>query len=205
VTRPTRARNHVHGDDRVAIGARRAEDVSVSRSPLNPDPTAPAHTREDDSREPVNAVAPRPVHDGPWLDIGKVADVTITCSGRRVSPAPGAWTAHAPGEQLIDVRFRQPTAVRRIRIVSSEAERSRTQEMTIWASLLRGERHREVVRQQFNFSPGGATRQIEDYAVELNDVSSIQLRIVPSIDGTPATASVEELRIATSGKADAPA
>jgi hypothetical protein len=35
--------------------------------------------------------------------------------------------------------------------------------------------------------------------------SSIQLRIVPSIDGAPATASVDELQIATSAASDAPA
>lgn len=179
--------------------------MSISQSTPNPTAPAPTPTREDDTRESVHAVAPSPAREGRWLDIGTLADVTITCGGRRLSPAPGAWTADTPGEQLIDIRFQHPTALRRIRIVSSEAERSRTQEMTVWASLLRGERHREVVRQQFNFSPRGATRQVEDYAVELNDVSSIQLRIVPSIDGAPATASIEELQIATSAAPDVPA
>jgi hypothetical protein len=68
--------------------------------------------------------------------------------------------------------------------------------MTIWASLRRGERHREVLRQQFNFSPGGATEQVEEYVVQLEDVSALQVRIVPSIDGRRAVARVSELHVA---------
>ena len=69
--------------------------------------------------------------------------------------------------------------------------------MTIWASLDRGERHREVLRQQFNFSPNGATEEVEEYALQLEEVSAIQLRIVPSINGQPAVARVTELRVAS--------
>jgi hypothetical protein len=69
--------------------------------------------------------------------------------------------------------------------------------MTLWASLDRGERHREVLRQQFNFSPNGATKEVEEYALQLEEVSAIQLRIVPSIDGQPAVARVTELRVAS--------
>jgi|SRR5689334_4745345 hypothetical protein len=98
---------------------------------------------------------------------------------------------------MIDVRFHQPTTVRRLRVITTEAEQSRTQEMTIWVSLHRGERHQEVLRQQFNFSPDGATEQVEEYALELDDVSSVQVKIVPSIDGRPATAHVSEVHVAS--------
>jgi hypothetical protein len=60
-----------------------------------------------------------------------------------------------------------------------------------------GERHREVLRQQFNFSPNGAREAVEEYALQLEDVSTIQLQIVPSIDGRPAVARVSELRVAS--------
>jgi hypothetical protein len=63
--------------------------------------------------------------------------------------------------------------------------------------LKRGERHREVLRQQFNFSPNGATEEIEEYVLELDDVSALQLRIVPSVDGRLAIAHVRELRVAS--------
>jgi hypothetical protein len=132
-----------------------------------------------------------------WLDLDAVADVTIVSAGRRVARARPLWSAEIPGEQTIEIHFRHGTSVRRLRVVSSEAEQARTQEMTIWASLHRGERHREVVRQQFNFSPHGATQEVEEYAVQLDDVSTIQLRIVPSIDGRPAVARVCELRVAS--------
>jgi hypothetical protein len=127
--------------------------------------------------------------------------VSITSRGERLSRTPPLWSADCPGEQLIEVRFHQPTSVRRLRVITTEVEQSRTQEMTVWASLRRGERHKEVLRQQFNFSPDGATRQVEEYALALDDVAAIQLRIVPSIDGRPATARVTDLRIASS---DAP-
>jgi hypothetical protein len=154
----------------------------------------------------VNASREQPNNDGgvrkkpaeiPWLDLDALADVTIVVSGRRVERSRGTWSADHPGEQLIDIRFHHPTSVGRLRVVSSETVQSRTQELTIWASLHRGEQHREVLRQQFNFSPHGATEEVEEYAVQLETVSAIQLRIVPSIDGRPAVAHVRELRVAS--------
>jgi hypothetical protein len=133
--------------------------------------------------------------DARWLDLGVVADVTIVAGGRRVSRTLGCWSADYPGEQLIEIRFHRRTSLRRLRVVSSEMKESRTQELTIWASLRGGEQHREVVRQQFNFSPHGATEDVEEYALDLEDVSSIQLRIVPSVDGRRAIAHVSELRV----------
>jgi hypothetical protein len=130
-----------------------------------------------------------------WLDLDAVADVAIVAGGRRAARVAGAWSADCPGEQTIEIRFHQPTSLRRLRVVSSEDEQARTQEMTIWASVHRGERHSEVLRQQFNFSPSGATEEVEEYALQLDDVSAIQLRIVPSIDGRPAVARVRELRL----------
>ena len=135
--------------------------------------------------------------DTQWLDLDVVADVAIVSGGRRVARVPGAWSADTPGEQLIEIRFHHRTPVRRLRVVSSAVKEARTQEMTIWVSLRGGERHREVLRQQFNFSPHGATEEVEEYELQLDDVSAIQLRIVPSIDGRPAVARVSELRVAS--------
>lgn len=132
----------------------------------------------------------------PWLDLDVLADVTITAGGQRVARGAGLWSADCPGEQTIDVRFRHPTNVSRLRIVSREGERSRTERMTIWASLRRGEQHREVLRRQFDFSPWGATEHVEEYDLELEDVSALQVRIIPSIDGQRAVARVSELHIA---------
>jgi hypothetical protein len=131
-----------------------------------------------------------------WLDPDVVAEVTLVCDGRRTARSRGVWSSDSPGEQMIEMRFHEPMSVSLLRIICSEPQQSRTQEMTVWASLHRGEQHREVVRQQFNFSPYGATEEIEQFVVELDDVSAIQLRIVPSIDGRRAVARVDGLWLA---------
>jgi hypothetical protein len=51
------------------------------------------------------------------------------------------------------------------------------------------------MRQQYNFSPPGATREIEDQRVELNNVTALELRIVPDISGGSARASLAQMRI----------
>ena len=131
-----------------------------------------------------------------WLDLDVLADVTILVGGQRVARSLRAWCADCPGEQMIEIRFRHPTTVSRLRVVSWAPEQSRTQEMAVWASSHRGERHREVLRQQFTFSPAGATQNVEEYALQLEDVSALQVRIVPSVDGQRAVARVTELHVA---------
>ena len=143
----------------------------------------------------ASGTAPGEAADDRWLDLDELADVTIIVDGERVARSPHGWAADCPGEQMIEIRFRHSTSVSRLRVVSWEVEQSRTQEMTIWACLRRGEGHREVVRQRFNFSPGGATAQVEEYALHLTDVSALQVRIVPCIDGRRAVARVSELRV----------
>ena len=145
---------------------------------------------------------PTDTSDTEWLHLDVVADVVIVAGGRRAARVPGLWSADTHGEQTIEIRFHHRTPVRRLRVVSSALKESRTQEMTIWASLRGGERHREVLRRRFTFSPNGATEEIEDYALEFEDVSTIQLRIVPSIDGRAAVARINELCV---GRARAPA
>jgi hypothetical protein len=132
-----------------------------------------------------------------WLDLDEVAVVTIVSGGRQMPRPSGIWSINAPGEQLIEIRFHEPTSVSHLRLISSEIEQDRTQEITVWASLNRGEQHRELLRQQFNFSPNGATEEIEEYAPRLAAVSAIQLRVVPSIDGRKAVARIGGVWVAS--------
>lgn len=141
--------------------------------------------------------APGTAADKRWLDLDVLADVTIVAGGQRVTRRPRAWSADCPGEQMIEIRFRHPTSLSRVRVVSWEVEQARTQEMTIWASLRRGEGHREVLRHQFNFSPGGATKHVAEFVLQLEEVSALQVRIVPCVDGRRAVARVSELRVAS--------
>jgi hypothetical protein len=61
----------------------------------------------------------------------------------------------------------------------------RSQEFAICATNDGGEL-REVVRQQFTFSPGGSTEEIEDYAVALDAVTQLEIRIDPDRAHDPA-------------------
>jgi hypothetical protein len=51
------------------------------------------------------------------------------------------------------------------------------------------------VRQQYHFSPSGATEEIEEYQVELEDVAALELTIIPSLSGG-SCASLAQLRLA---------
>jgi len=52
------------------------------------------------------------------------------------------------------------------------------------------------VRQQWNFSPPGTVREVEDYSVDLSSVTVVELEIVPDKSGGEARASLESLRLA---------
>ena len=54
----------------------------------------------------------------------------------------------------------------------------------------------EILRQQFTFSPPGTTLEVEDYVVNLQGVTVLELRIVPDISRGDARASLNLLRLA---------
>ncbi len=54
---------------------------------------------------------------------------------------------------------------------------------------------REIVRQQWNFSPPTSTRESEEYRVELSEVTVLELTIVPDISGGAARASLKTLHL----------
>jgi hypothetical protein len=51
------------------------------------------------------------------------------------------------------------------------------------------------VRQQWNFSPLLTIREIEEYQVQLSDVTVLELVIVPDISRGAARASLKSLRL----------
>ena len=137
-----------------------------------------------------------------WLPVEELASVEITSEDSAMpveaalhGDAPG-WRAAEPGPQTIRVVFDRPQTLRRIRLVFVELDLERTQEVTLRWSPDGGRSFHDVVRQQWNFSPTGATREVEDYSVELAGVSMLELEVVPNIAGGPARASLAELRLA---------
>ena len=75
------------------------------------------------------------------------------------------WRATGPGKQTIRLLFAYPQRLRRIWLNFDETRIERTQEYVLrWCSD-RGQSFREIVRQQWNFSPQGATSETEDHHV----------------------------------------
>ena len=77
-----------------------------------------------------------------------------------------------------------------------ETQAPRSQEFVLRFSSDAAGPLRDIVRQQWNFSAPDAERETEDYAVELFDVTILELNIVPDTSGGPARASLLSLRLA---------
>ena len=106
------------------------------------------------------------------------------------------WRAAEPGPQVIRILFDHPQKLKRIWLVFEETEIRRTQEFVLRWSVDHGRSFREIVRQQWNFSPPATIRETEDYTVELFDVTLLELRILPDQSGGEARASLTSLRLA---------
>ena len=151
----------------------------------------PAVEREKQSPEPD------------WLNLEDLAEVEITSedTAHPIESAllPGdakGWRAAAPGKQTIRLLFSQPQRLRRIWLNFLESQTDRTQEYVLRWSADGGQSFREIVRQQWNFSPHGATRETEDHHVDLAAVTVLELSIIPDTSGGSALATLAKLRLA---------
>ena len=140
--------------------------------------------------------------DEDWLDVVRAAVVEVTSEDRDfpveaafVSGDAQGWRAAEPGSQTIRLIFDQPQTLTRISLIFVENETQRTQEFVLRRSPDGGSSFKEIVRQQWNFSPPGAIREVEEYQVELSNVTVLELVIKPNIDGGPARASLKNLRL----------
>jgi len=96
---------------------------------------------------------------------------------------------------LIRLIFDRPQTLKRISLVFEEKETSRTQEFVLRWSPNREGMLREIVRQQWNFSPPHTTTEVEEYRVELSDVAVLEMTITPDIAGGAARASLISLAV----------
>ncbi|MDH4064020.1 MAG: carbohydrate-binding protein [Acidobacteriota bacterium] len=138
-----------------------------------------------------------------WLKLDDLAEVEITSedAAHPIESAllPGAssgWRAAGPGPQTIRLRFAHPQRVRTIRVHFDESRVERTQEYVLRWSADQGQSFQDIVRQQWNFSPQGATSQTQDHHVDLSAVTVLELMIIPDIGGGPALASLMRLQLA---------
>jgi hypothetical protein len=106
------------------------------------------------------------------------------------------WRAANPGTQVVRLVFDEPQNINRIWLVFEDVENTRTQEFILRWSPGTGHSFREIVRQQWNFSPSGSIREIEDYTVDLSEVAVLELIIVPDKADREARASLSSLRLA---------
>lgn len=138
-----------------------------------------------------------------WMDLESLAQVEFT-SEDVAHPVELAftperehgWKAAKPGEQTIRLLFDQPQRIQQIRLQFREEEQARTQEFLLRYSSDGGQSYREIVRQQFNFSPPDTSDQNENYTVALEGVTTIELTIKPDISGGSAHASLAGLQLA---------
>ena len=140
-----------------------------------------------------SAVTATPISDL-WRDLERIARVEISSEDEQfpIEHALGkkettGWRAAGTGPQLIRLR---------LHFLDRAAERS--QEFAVFAGT--GSELKEVVRQQWSFSPNGSTEEIEDYAVNLSGITTLEVRIDPDRSHDPKQsqnyASLQRLKLA---------
>jgi hypothetical protein len=137
-----------------------------------------------------------------WLDVEHAAAVEVTSEDKDypvesafVSGDAQGWRAAALGSQTLRLVFDQPQKLRCISLAFEENEIARTQEFVLRWSPDGGNSVKEIVRQQWNFSPPESAREVEEYQVELLGVTVLELVIEPNIGGGLARASLKSLRL----------
>ncbi len=144
---------------------------------------------------------PSPASD--WIDLESLARVEITSedTDHPIESAliPGhetGWLAGRAGKQTIRLLFDTPQKITRIQLLFEELKQERTQEFVLRWSPDHGDTHHEIVRQQYNFSPPAVTRELEDFAVDLDGVLIVEMISTPDISGGKARASLERMQLA---------
>jgi hypothetical protein len=137
-----------------------------------------------------------------WLYVEHLAQVEVTSEDAAhpiesalIPNAGSGWRAGQPGQQTVRLLFDEPQKVTRIHLLFQENEQQRAQQFVLRWSSDGGQSYREIVRQQYNFSPPGSTSECEDYDVDIDHVTALELIIIPDISGVPACASLAQLRL----------
>jgi XRCC1 N terminal domain len=145
---------------------------------------------------------PRGTPGQAWLDLEHAAVVEVTSEDKDfpvesvfASEDARGWRAAAPGSQTIRLIFDRPQRLRCVSLVFEEDQTARTQEFVLRCYSDGGSTLKEIVRQQWNFSPPESIREVEQYQVDLYNVEILELVIRPEIGGGVARASLKNLRL----------
>jgi hypothetical protein len=139
---------------------------------------------------------------GSWLDLDKIATAELSSEdpqhpfelALQASSIEG-WRAASSRPQVIRLHFDAPQAIKRIHLVFTEEVKERSQEIAIFAMPKTGSR-RELVRQQWVFSPTGSRSEVEDFYFDLRDVVNLEIQIDPGRHDTQAFATLQTIQIA---------
>lgn len=139
----------------------------------------------------------------PWLDLTEEAELQLTSEQTEHSiekalslTGAGGWRAAGPGRQIIRLLFKKAQEIRRIRLEFIENEVERNQEFALHYAEANDTALREILRQQWTFSPHGSVMEIEDYTVDLHHVAVLQLTIDPDRSQNRAAATLNRLSLA---------
>jgi hypothetical protein len=152
-------------------------------------------------REPPVSTAPMTDE----IDIAVVATVLVTSEApehpvdfafdHHRGPGGNRWIAGEPGEQTLILAFDAPQAIRRVALEVEEPEVARTQELQLAVSTDGGRTYREVLRQEYNFSPPGTSFEREDWTLDAVGVTHLRLMIRPDKGSKPCRATITSLAL----------
>jgi hypothetical protein len=114
------------------------------------------------------------------------------CDGQR-GPGSTRWIAEQPGDQTVVLAFDTAQNISMVSLEIEETEVSRTQEVTLATSRDGGLTYRELLRQEFNFSPSGTTFEHEEWRLAAEDITNLRVWIRPDKGGKPCRASITSL------------
>ena len=104
---------------------------------------------------------------------------------RQDGPNGTRWeAATVDSPQTLVIEFDRPRSISRLHYEVAEPAAERTQEIRIEASMDAGNSYQQVLAQDYNFSPRGASFQVEDLRVNLSQVTHLRLTIVPNKQGS---------------------
>jgi hypothetical protein len=153
----------------------------------------------------LGTATPKPADAAKVLDVASLARVLVSSEEHdhpvdfafdgRGGPGATRWIAAETGEQTLIVAFDRPQAVRAIRLEVEEPDVARTQELQVALSTDGGDTYREIVRQEYTFSPPGTALERERWSVEAAGVTHLRVVIRPDKGGAACRATVTTLAI----------
>ena len=146
-----------------------------------------------------------PASFGGEIPVAKVATVQVSSEqashpidnvfDNRRGPGGSRWIADGAGEQTLILVFDSPQAIRTVSLEVEEPSVSRTQELTVSVSSDGGRTYRELVRQEFTFSPPSTSFEREVWSVTAEGVTHLRIDIKPDKGGRVGQATLTSLSL----------